>query len=243
MLTVMTAVTALLGPAQTATHDSDGWLGALSRLPLGSQFSFELGGASSRTFLHLWNKTERTYPVRSGAGVGGNRTRTVYFQPQPCQGWGCPTAPGHDLPPGATDVGCSTVGGAGCSWFGLQVIVVKTAYGSVRGARAASEWSLAFRSTALLADSPPLCAVRTLNASLALPPASNLTIDFRDACAIVSPEHPAPPGSGRQPGDGPAPNPICANGPVQPPARLLTARELSCTGTGGCQPNQFHPQL
>ena len=33
---------------------------------------------------------------------------------------------------------------------------------------AASEWSLSFRSTAPMADSPPLCAVRTLNATLAL---------------------------------------------------------------------------
>ena len=184
-----------------------------------------------------------TYPVRSGAGVGGSRTRTVFFQPQPCQGWECPTAPGNGLPPGATDVGCSATGGAGCSWFGLQVIAVKTSYGSVRGATAATEWSLTVRSTAPVAESLPLCAVRTLNATLALPAASNLTIDFRDACAIVSPSHPAPPGSGRQPGDGPAPNPICANGPVQPPARLLTARPLECSGAGGCQPNQFHPQL
>lgn len=242
---------AALGSAETAQHRDDGpssgmgegWLGALSRLPLESQFSFELGGRGSSSFLGSWNRTSRTYPVRSGAGVGGNRTRTVFFQPQPCQGWECPTAPGNGLPAGATDVGCSARGGAGCSWFGLQVIAVKTSYGSVRGATAATEWSLAVRSTAPVAESLPLCAVRTLNATLALPVASNLTIDFRDACAIVSPSHPAPPGSGRQPGDGPAPNPICANGPVQLPARLLTTRPLECSGAGGCQPNQFHPQL
>ena len=56
---------AALGSAETAQHRDDGlssgmgegWLGALSRLPLESQFSFELGGRSSSSFLGSWNRT------------------------------------------------------------------------------------------------------------------------------------------------------------------------------------------
>ena len=79
-------------------------------------------------------------------------------------------------------------GGAGCAAWGLQLVVVNTSYASARGT-AATEWSLEFRNTGL-APSPPLCAVQTLDALLPVAPAGNLTVEFRSACAIISPVRP-----------------------------------------------------
>ena len=230
----MTSTRTLLLLAAAATPASCSRLPPLD--PLDSVLSFELGGVASSAFLSTWQRTARTYPVRDGgAGLGGTRTRTVFFQPLPCDDWArCPV-------PGPNGPGCSSLGGEGCKSFGLQLIVVNTSYGGVRGAHAATEWTAEFRNTAPITSSLPLCHVRTLDARLPLPAVANLTIEFRAGCSAVTPEHPQ---QGRQPGDGPAPGPNCPHGAVDLPAKLLTAgRPLACTGTGGCQPNQFHPQL
>lgn len=215
---------------------------SLSSLPLEATFSFELGGVPSALLLANWNKTVSTFKLR---GPGNrSRTRTTYFQPEGCAD-GSPSCPlpvhqcanaggaNYGPEPGHPDgvcpnIGCSMLGGAGCATWGLQLIIEQTHYGSVRGASAATEWTLEVRNTHPRGRSASLCAVRTLNATLPLPPEANLTVEFRDGCANVNVIHQID---------------SCPGGPVKPPARLITTRKLGCTSDGGCKPNQFHPQL
>jgi hypothetical protein len=209
---------------------------SLAGLELESLLSFELGGLPSAGFLRDWQKTSRTFPLRAANHYGGaaapgtragssrTRTRTVYFEPQPCAGWDCPSNQGAPL----GEPGCSMQGGQGCATFGMQLIIEKTDYHGVRGAAAASEWVVTFRNTNPTRPSLPLCGVRTLNASFGLTAVDNLTITFRDSCGVMDPEHPLS---------------ACAHGPIAPPAKLITARKLACTASGGCAPNPYHPQL
>ena len=215
---------------------------SLASLPLESILSFELGGVPSARLLGAWNRTTSTFPLR---GPGDRRrTRTTYFQPAECAD-APPRCPGpthqcanagganYGPEPGHPDgvcpnIGCSMLGGAGCAAWGLQLVVEQTAYGSVRGASAATEIMLEVRNTHPSSHSLPLCAVRTLNATLPLPATANLTLDFRDGCANVNVVHQID---------------SCPGGPVRPPARLITTRKLGCTSNGGCRPNQFHPQV
>ena len=227
----MASLIALLGatlPALLAALAGQHSPLSLAGRELESLLSFELGGLPSAGFLRTWQKTSRTFPLRSdGTATDSSRTRTrtVYFEPQPCAGWECPSKQG--APP--AEPGCSMQGGQGCATFGMQLVVEKTDYHGVRGAVAASEWVVTFRNTNPMRPSLPLCSVRTLNTSFAgLTAADNLTVTFRDSCAVMDPEHPLS---------------ACAHGPIKLPAKLITTRKLACTASGGCAPNPYHPQL
>lgn len=123
-------------------------------------FSFELGAVPSSELLPGWQKSVTAYPLR---GDGNRtRTRTIYFQPRPG-------------PAGAKTADCTARSTAAvCASFGIQLIVDAVSY-PVRGGYTGTEWSLEFRNTGSN-QSLPLCAVQTLNASIAMPPSANLTV-------------------------------------------------------------------
>jgi len=129
-----------------------------SVLPTEATFSFELGGLPSSALLSTWSKAVSTYPVRTG---NHTRTRTIYFQPL------------SDKSVNASNcIPRSTA--AVCISFELRLIAERTTYFPGDG-NIGNEHTGEFRNTGRNA-SLPLCAVRSLDAVLALDMAANLTV-------------------------------------------------------------------
>ena len=167
MPTVVMAALLLFTAAALAPAATDRL--SVSGLPLESTFSFTLGGAPSAALLPKWQKTMTTYPLR-GSG-NRTRTRTIYFQP----GAG---------PQSTAD--CSQRSTAAvCDSFGVQLIVDAVSY-PIRGGHTGTEWTLEFRNTATN-STPPLCAVRTLDAAMAMADGANLTVSTYGGGAFVPP--------------------------------------------------------
>ena len=142
-----------------------------SALKLEETFSFELGGVPSSVLLKTWNKTVTTYPLRGP----GNRTRirTIYFQPM-------------IAPAGVSPADCAARSTeAVCGSFGVQLIVEAVSY-PIRGGHTGTEWSLEFRNTGPNATLP-LCAVRSLNASMSMAHTAHLTVSAHGGAPFAPP--------------------------------------------------------